>query len=282
MKKKRRKPNFKKAVEALFAKKRYLSLACAVLSGALACAYVVYAVLCACNIGVVSEVMTNTADGLWGIQLVKYVGLSLIFSILGIVAFGVLGIYRALMVYYHAKIFGGDRKFFKEQRKGTIGFSFLALVMTFVFGFVYYNGNFTLPFVGDVGALVAAITYLVLALLPVIEIIGEAIVGVVEKRRLKKQATPDKDDIVEEIDALAERSVERATAERGEDPKTIDEDQPSEIGNERRDASDRILARFKKIGVLTDDEDSSEKDGDSSEKDGDSSEIGKEKDPSND
>ena len=89
----KRKNGFRKTLEYLCTRRRIVSFVVAVLSAAAAVGYVVYAGVCAFNIDKVKETM----KGLWGFQFVASVGLYTLFSVLGIILFSVLGLYRALM-----------------------------------------------------------------------------------------------------------------------------------------------------------------------------------------
>lgn len=259
---KKKKVNIGKGIAALFTKRKIISLACSILSLAVAVGYFVYTAMCVFNIDTVKKVMSDTADGLWGFQLIKYAGLNLIFSVLGIMLFGIFGLYRLLMTYYYFKIFRGKAEFYKSQRKETILFSVLSLVMVAVYGFLYSDEKITMPFVKNDGALAMFIVYLVLAFLPIVEMVGNAITIAIENKKRKKEEVPDKDKIAKEIDELAAKNAELAA--KGEGKKTTKEEN-SETGEEgfgkgkRREVTDKITAMLKRSGLYDDEEDDEEK-----------------------
>ena len=138
-KNKRKKFNIGKGIASLFTKWKIISLTCSILSLAVAVGYFVYTAMCGFNIDTVTKAMGDTADGLWGFKLIKYASLNLIFSVLGIMLFAIFGLYRLLMAYYYFKIYRGKEDFYKSQRKETILFSVLSLVMVVVYGILYSN-----------------------------------------------------------------------------------------------------------------------------------------------
>lgn len=161
----KRKNRFRKTLEYLCARRRILSFVVAVLSAAAAVGYVVYAGVCAFNIDKVKETM----KGLWGFQFVASVGLYTLFSVLGIILFSVLGLYRALMCYFYYKLYRGSVDFYRERGKDIFLFSALSFVMAGVYFFLYYKDGVTMPYLGKGGSLTAAIIYLLFGGLPIAE-----------------------------------------------------------------------------------------------------------------
>lgn len=198
----KRKNRFRKALEYLCAKRRILSFVVAVLSAAAAVGYVVYAGVCAFNIDKVKETM----KGLWGFQFVASVGLYTLFSVLGIILFSVLGLYRALMCYFYYKLYRGSVDFYRERGKDIFLFSALSFVMAGVYFFLYYKDGVTMPYLGKGGSLTAAIIYLLFGGLP----IAEKIVCDITVKIMKKESgakVPKKDDIEEELETDADLSA---------------------------------------------------------------------------
>lgn len=198
----KRKNRFRKTLEYLCARRRILSFVVAVLSAAAAVGYVVYAGVCAFNIDKVKETM----KGLWGFQFVASVGLYTLFSVLGIILFSVLGLYRALMCYFYYKLYRGSVDFYRERGKDIFLFSALSFVMAGVYFFLYYKDGVTLPYLGKGGSLTAAIIYLLFGGLP----IAEKIVCDITVKIMKKESgakVPKKDDIEEELETDADLSA---------------------------------------------------------------------------
>ena len=198
----KRKNRFRKTLEYLCARRRILSFVVAVLSAAAAVGYVVYAGVCAFNIDKVKETM----KGLWGFQFVASVGLYTLFSVLGIILFSVLGLYRALMCYFYYKLYRGSVDFYRERGKDIFLFSALSFVMVGVYFFLYYKDGVTMPYLGKGGSLTAAIIYLLFGGLP----IAEKIVCDITVKIMKKESgakVPKKDDIEEELETDADLSA---------------------------------------------------------------------------
>lgn len=198
----KRKNRFRKTLEYLCARRRILSFVVAVLSAAAAVGYVVYAGVCAFNIDKVKETM----KGLWGFQFVASVGLYTLFSVLGIILFSVLGLYRALMCYFYYKLYRGSVDFYRERGKDIFLFSALSFVMAGVYFFLYYKDGVTMPYLGKGGSLTAAIIYLLFGGLP----IAEKIVCDITVKIMKKECgakVPKKDDIEEELETDADLSA---------------------------------------------------------------------------
>lgn len=253
-KNKRKKFNIGKGIASLFTKRKIISLTCSILSLAVAVGYFAYTAMCGFNIDTVTKSMGDTADGLWGFKLIKYASLNLIFSVLGIMLFAIFGLYRLLMAYYYFKIYRGKEDFYKSQRKETILFSVLSLVMVVVYGILYSNEKITMPFVKNEGVLAMLIVYIILALLPIVEMVGNAITIAIENRIKKKGEIPDKDKIAKEIDELAAKNAELAKS--GDEGEVKEETSEKEEGfgkKKRREVTDKITAMLKKSGLYDED-----------------------------
>ncbi len=251
---KKKKVNIGKEIASLFTKRKIISLVCSILSLAVAVGYFVYTAMCGFNIDTVTKVMGDTADGLWGFQLIKYASLNLIFSVLGIMLFAIFGLYRVLMAYYYFKIFKGKEDFYKSQRKETVLFSVLSLVMVVVYGILYSNEKITMPFVKNEGVLAMLIVYIVLALLPIVEMVGNAITIAIENKKKKKDEVPDKDKIAKEIDELAARNAELAKSGGEETKEETSETEEGFGKDKRREVTDKITAMLKKAGLYDEEE----------------------------
>lgn len=232
----KRKNRFRKTLEYLCARRRILSFVVAVLSAAAAVGYVVYAGVCAFNIDKVKETM----KGLWGFQFVASVGLYTLFSVLGIILFSVLGLYRALMCYFYYKLYKGSVDFYRGRGKDIFLFSALSFVMAGVYFFLYYKDGVTMPYLGKGGSLTAAIIYLLFGGLP----IAEKIVCDITVKIMKKESgakVPKKDDIEEELETDADLSAMslfgRTNGNIGDDR---DCGNDCDCGNDRDDAKENL------------------------------------------
>ena len=232
----KRKNRFRKALEYLCARRRILSFVVAVLSAAVAVGYVVYAGVCAFNIDKVKETM----KGLWGFQFVASVGLYTLFSVLGIILFSVLGLYRALMCYFYYKLYRGSVDFYRERGKDIFLFSALSFVMAGVYFFLYYKDGVTMPYLGKGGSLTAAIIYLLFGGLP----IAEKIVCDITVKIMKKESgakVPKKDDIEEELETDADLSAMSLFGRtKGDIGADCDCGNDCDYGNDRDDAKENL------------------------------------------
>ncbi len=251
---KKKKHNIGKAIASLFTKRKIISLICSILSLAVAVGYFVYTAMCGFNIDTVTKVMGDTADGLWGFQLIKYASLNLIFSVLGIMLFAIFGLYRVLMAYYYFKVYKGKEDFYKSQRKETVLFSVLSLAMVVVYGILYSNEKITMPFVKNDGVLAMLIVYIFLALLPIVEMVGNAITIAIENKKKKKDEVPDKDKIAKEIDELAVKNAELAKSGGEETKEETSETEEGFGKDKRREVTDKITAMLKKAGLYDEEE----------------------------
>lgn len=232
----KRKNRFRKTLEYLCERRRILSFVVAVLSAAAAVGYVVYAGVCAFNIDKVKETM----KGLWGFQFVASVGLYTLFSVLGIILFSVLGLYRALMCYFYYKLYRGSVDFYRERGKDIFLFSALSFVMAGVYFFLYYKDGVTMPYLGKGGSLTAAIIYLLFGGLP----IAEKIVCDITVKIMKKESgakVPKKDDIEEELETDADLSAMSLFGRtKGDIGADCDYGNDCDCGNDRDDAKENL------------------------------------------
>lgn len=232
----KRKNRFRKTLEYLCARRRILSFVVAVLSAAAAVGYVVYAGVCAFNIDKVKETM----KGLWGFQFVASVGLYTLFSVLGIILFSVLGLYRALMCYFYYKLYRGSVDFYRERGKDIFLFSALSFVMAGVYFFLYYKDGVTMPYLGKGGSLTAAIIYLLFGGLP----IAEKIVCDITVKIMKKESgakVPKKDDIEEELETDADLSAMSLFGRtKGNIGADCDCGNDCDYGNDRNDTKENL------------------------------------------
>lgn len=229
----KRKNGFGKTLEYLCTRRRIVSFVVAVLSAAAAVGYVVYAGVCAFNIDKVKETM----KGLWGFQFVASVGLYTLFSVLGIILFSVLGLYRALMCYFYYKLYKADVDFYRERGKDIFLFSAFSFVMAGVYFFLYYKEGVTMPYLGKGGSLTAAIFYLLFGALPIVEkIVCDIIVKIMKKERGAK--VPKRDDIEEELETDADLSALSVFGQAKGDTKSDIGDR--DYGDDRDDGNENL------------------------------------------
>lgn len=236
----KRKSEFRKTLEYLCTRRRIVSFVVAVLSAAAAVGYVVYAGVCAFNIDKVKETM----KGLWGFQFVASVGLYTLFSVLGIILFSVLGLYRALMCYFYYKLYKADVDFYRERGKDIFLFSVFSFVMAGVYFFLYYKEGVTMPYLGKGGSLTAAIFYLLFGVLPIVEkIVCDIIVKIMKKERGAK--VPKRDDIEEELETDADLSALSVFGQTKSDIGDRDYGDDRDDGNENLSVGEGDVSRRK-------------------------------------
>ena len=268
---KKRKSEFKRTMEYLCTRKRIISLLVGVLSVAIAAAYIVLSVACIFNIDNVKE----SVKGLWGFKYIANVGLYTLFSVLGIILFFVLGLYRGMMSYFYFKLYSCEVKFYKERLRDIILFSAFSIAMSGVYFFLYAKEGFSFPFLTSGVLMTGAIAYLIIGILPLTErLICSSVVKAMEKESLGK--VPVKEEIFDELETDADKQVkktmfkngkgESVTAKLAEKPANIDKkaeesaktDDPFDHSEEDRitknygKAAGRLARKFKDID---DDED---------------------------
>lgn len=195
-------------------KKKYISLVTSALSAVAAVFLLTCTVICIFQIKTVVKTIQDVTDDLSGIKLIKYAGVAYLFAVLGICLTLMLAFYRASLAYYYFKIYRGDETFYRERKSGIIGFSVLAIVAAaacIAFGNVKSED---LP--QNLPALlrVFAAFYIVLAVLPVGELVYTAIAGTLSGETVLSAAVPAK----EEITASLEAEADAATPKKDEAP----------------------------------------------------------------
>lgn len=209
---KKRKSEFKRTMEYLCTRKRLISLLVGVLSVAVAAAYIVLSVACIFNIDNVKE----SVKGLWGFKYIANVGLYTLFSVLGIILFFVLGLYRGMMSYFYFKLYSCEVKFYKERLRDIILFSAFSVVMSGVYFFLYTKDGFSFPFLTSGVLMTGAIAYLVIGILPIAErIICSSVVKAMEKDSLGK--VPVKEEIFDELETDADKQIKKAMFKNSKD-----------------------------------------------------------------
>ncbi len=201
---KKRKSEFKRTVEYLCTRKRIISFLVGVLSVAIAAAYIVLSVACIFNIDNVKE----SVKGLWGFKYIANVGLYTLFSVLGIILFFVLGLYRGMMSYFYFKLYSCEVKFYKERLRDIILFSAFSIAMSGVYLFLYAKNGFSFPFLTSGVLLTGAIAYLIIGILPLAErLICSSVFKTMERESLGK--VPVKEEIFDELETDADKQVKK-------------------------------------------------------------------------
>lgn len=194
-------------------KKKYISFVTSALSAVAAVFLLTCTVICIFQIRTVVKTIQNVTDDLSGIKLIKYAGIAYLFAVLGICLTLMLAFYRASLAYYYFKIYRGDEAFYRERKNGIIGFSVLAVVAAAACIALGNIKSEDLPRNLPILLRVFAAFYIVLAILPIGELIYTAIAGALSGKTVLS-AVPAK----EEITASLEAEADAATSKKDEAP----------------------------------------------------------------
>lgn len=194
-------------------KKKYISFVTSALSAVAAVFLLTCTVICIFQIRTVVKTIQNVTDDLSGIKLIKYAGIAYLFAVLGICLTLMLAFYRASLAYYYFKIYRGDEAFYRERKNGIIGFSVLAVVAAAACIALGNIKSEDLPRNLPILLRVFAVFYIVLAILPIGELIYTAIAGTLSGKTVLS-AVPAK----EEITASLEAEADAATSKKDEAP----------------------------------------------------------------
>ena len=121
--------------------RKFLNLLSCLLSVTLAVCFFAGSVLCAMKFGGVERIISDTADGLWGLELVKQAGLSVVLAVLGIALSVCVGAFRVTATIYYFKACVDPKSFYGGSKAWLWGFSFCAFLMTVVFAFAATGGT---------------------------------------------------------------------------------------------------------------------------------------------
>lgn len=194
-------------------KKKYISFVTSTLSAVAAVFLLTCTVICIFQIRTVVKTIQNVTDDLSGIKLIKYAGIAYLFAVLGICLTLMLAFYRASLAYYYFKIYRGDEAFYRERKNGIIGFSVLAVVAAAACIALCDIKSEDLPRNLPILLKVFAAFYIVLAILPIGELVYTAIAGTLSGKAVLS-AVPAK----EEITASLEAEADAATSKKDEAP----------------------------------------------------------------
>ena len=154
-------------------KRKKISLLCALLSLAVAFTYVALAIVLMFRVISAKEYVPTADANLWIIkvlQRLKSAGFNIFFSIMGIVLSLMLALYRIKLAYFYNKVSKSDEVFYKARIGEVIFFSLLSGVVIGVAAWLSFSGKGVLPL--EVQPFITAlfIVYLLLFVLPLLEI----------------------------------------------------------------------------------------------------------------
>ena len=208
-------------------KKKYLSAISAVLSLTVALLFVVIAILFTVRVAGGKEYVPEITETFWlndVIQRLKKAGFNVFFSIMGIILSVVLVIYRIALTYFYFKVFRGDEEFYKGRKSEIIFFSILAAIVATVACYIYINRNL-IPTEFRTICLILFILYCLLFALPICELVIVGVVNASQASFNKEEKIPDKDDIINELDHLAEETAEKVVLEVVEEKRAVEEEE---------------------------------------------------------
>ncbi|HBF86228.1 MAG TPA: hypothetical protein DDW54_00955, partial [Clostridiales bacterium] len=120
--------------------RKILSLISCMLSVTIAVAFFAGAALFAMKFGGLKRIITDTADGLWGFDLIARAGLSVVLSVFGIAFSVCVGAFRITAAIYYYKAFRCGAVY-KENKAWLLCYSFCAFVMVLLFAFAATGGT---------------------------------------------------------------------------------------------------------------------------------------------
>ena len=191
-------------------KRKILSLTTAILSLGASALYVVIGILYFIRVSNGKSFVPEVEDSFWIVEVINRVskaGFNVFFSIVGVILAGILATYRVTLAYFYYKVYRGDDKFYKERLSEIIFFAIIAFIMVFVSGYLVINREKFLPSEIQIFPLVLFVVYLVLFLLPIVELVTVLISNAL-KTESEEVGAITKDGIVEELDELANKSVD--------------------------------------------------------------------------
>lgn len=200
-------------------KKKYLSLACSILSVVMAVTFIVLAIVLTFRVASGKEYVPIVEENIWLIEVfarIKKAGFNVFFSILGIVLSIVLVVYRFMLAYFYFKIFRSDDKFYTGRLGENIFFVFLSGLAIIIFGVLSFGARSAFPPEFNPLMIIFFVFYCLAFILPLVEI---AIVYIFKAFKKTKQivTAPSKDDILDELDELADKTATDIVSEKSQD-----------------------------------------------------------------
>ncbi|MBE5741895.1 MAG: hypothetical protein E7360_01055 [Clostridiales bacterium] len=199
-------------------KRKYLSLITAVLSLLAIAVYAVLGVLFIMRVANGNEFIPKVEKSFWLYEVIQRVGkagFNVFFSIIGIILSVILMTYRGTLAYFYFKVFKGDGAFYKERKGEIVFFSVLAGIVCVLAGWFFVNANIIPPEFKFV-TLPLFITYILLCVLPIAEMILNKVIKIASSPKATAKEVPTKENIVKELDKLADETAKNALKEKEE------------------------------------------------------------------
>ncbi|MBQ7373500.1 MAG: hypothetical protein IJW64_02945 [Clostridia bacterium] len=199
-------------------KKKYLSLVCSILSLVIATTFLIFTVVLIFRVASGNEYVPEVQEGLWIVEVfsrIQKAGLNVFLSILGIVLSVVLIVYRIMIAYFYSKIYKSDDKFYKERLGENVFFAILAGVAAIIFGVLSFGAKPALPPEFNPLMIVFFALYSLVFIIPLVEIAVVYIVKACAKTK-KVVTAPSKDDILDELDNLADKTATDIVSEKSQ------------------------------------------------------------------
>ena len=194
-------------------KKKHLSLLTSIISLFAIMAYAVLCLLFILRVASGKEFVPQVEKSFWlyeVLQRLSKAGFNMFFSIIGIILSVILITYRSALAYFYVKVYKGDADFYKARKSEIIFFSILAGGVSFIVCWFYVNSTVIPPEFKPI-MLVLFVIYILLCALPVVELVIDSVTN--EISGVTTDKVPSKEDIVEELDELADETVEKAIKE---------------------------------------------------------------------
>lgn len=188
--------------------KRVLSFITAILSFLTAAAFACAAIIFIIWFSAVLDFNNSALKNEFGFDLIKSAGINAFIAITGILLSFALCLFKILTGYYYIKVSAGDKLFFMQREKGTIGFCFLSALMTIFFISSVCAVKSLKPYAWII--ILFATLYLLQTILPVIEIVVFEIRD--KKERANKadiaEIVPTEENVKNELESEAQTTIE--------------------------------------------------------------------------
>ena len=181
--------------------------------------FVVLSVVLVFRVANGKEYIPETQEKIWLIEVfvrIKKAGFNVFFSILGIVASIVLVIYRSMLSYFYLKLYKSDDTFYSARLGENVFFIVASLVAIVIFAVFSFSAKSALPPEINPLMIIFMVLYSLAVVLPLTEISIVYIKKGLAKRK-KVVTAPTKDDIIDELDSLADKTTEEMVNEKTQD-----------------------------------------------------------------
>ena len=226
-------------------KRKYLSLFSAILSLAVAMTFLTLAAVLLIRSINGKEYVPTSDNGLWVIAVLerlKKAGFNIFFSIMGVVLTSVLAIYRFTLAYFYFKVFKGDDVFYRARLGEIIFFSVLAGIAVAVCTWLTFSGKGVLPVEIQPFILIIFLSYIVLCIIPLLEVAVVYLSKLFEKTI--KTSVPTRKGIIDELNELADKTAEEFAQQHVE--KEIHVEKPLPIV---KAIEEIVVPRVRKVAV---------------------------------